>query len=118
MRAFTETGCCKYFYFWPLHATYRVQVRHDQFEAAMQMINAIHPPVLEKAMHCPACGSLHINYPQMTRKFFLPTLLLHLGIIFRIIDHEGYCEHCHIIWNLSRDTSHKTHAPRPAFPFR
>ena len=58
----------------PPRATYRVQVRHDQFEPAMRMINEIHPPVLEKAMHCPACGSLHINYPQMTRKFFLPTL--------------------------------------------
>ncbi|HTR42431.1 MAG TPA: hypothetical protein VMH87_12515 [Pseudomonadales bacterium] len=102
----------------PPHATYRAQVRQDQFEQAVRMINGIHPLVLDKAIHCPACGSLHINYPQMTRKFFLPTLLLHLGIIFRIIDHEGYCEHCHITWNLSRDASRKPPMPRPAFPFK
>jgi hypothetical protein len=46
------------------------------------------------------CASLHVEYPQMTRKFFLPTLLLHLGIIFRVIKHECYCENCHCIWNL------------------
>jgi hypothetical protein len=49
-----------------------------------------------------------VQYPQMTRKFFLPTLLLHLGIIFRIIDHEAYCEHCHFLWRLP-----KTHATVP-----
>jgi hypothetical protein len=102
----------------PPHATYRVQVRHDQFEQAMQAMNDIQPPILEKAIHCPSCGSLHVNYPQMTRNFFLPTLLLHLGNLFRIIDHECYCDHCHITWNLSHNTPHKTNPSRPAFPFK
>jgi hypothetical protein len=54
----------------------------------------------------------------MTRKFLLPTILLHLGIILRIIGHECYCEHCHLTWNLPQDLPAKTRAPRPAFPFK
>jgi hypothetical protein len=102
----------------PPRAAYRVQVRQGHFEGAMRMIKDVHPPVLGKAMHCPAYGSLHVNYPQMTRKFLLPTILLHLAIIFRIIDHECYCESCHITWNLSPKASRKNHITRQAFPFK
>jgi hypothetical protein len=86
----------------PPRATFRVQVRHGFLKYAMDLLDA-EPDVtaiLQKAVHCPDCGSLRVDYPQMTRKFFLPTLLLHLGIIFRVIEHECYCESCHYIWNL------------------
>jgi hypothetical protein len=55
----------------------------------------------------------------MTRKFFLPTLALHLGIIFRIIEHECYCEHCHCTWNLpGKDGAvRKIAQPAKVFPF-
>jgi hypothetical protein len=43
-----------------------------------------------------------VQYPQMTRKFLFPTLLLHLGIIFRFITHEAYCENCHWLWGLPK----------------
>ncbi|HUA69267.1 MAG TPA: hypothetical protein VMA13_12025, partial [Candidatus Saccharimonadales bacterium] len=56
-------------------------------------------------------------YPQMTRKFFLPTVMLHLGIIFRVIDHECYCEHCHHIWNLPADQPRAASKPAEQFPF-
>jgi len=86
----------------PPRATFRVQVRHGFFKHAMDLLDDEPdvPVILQKAVHCPDCGSLHVDYPQMTRKFFLPTLLLHLGIIFRVIEHECYCENCHYIWNL------------------
>jgi|ERR1700722_1968084 len=86
----------------PPRAIFRVQVRHDFFKYAMDLLETEPgvPAVLQKAVHCPDCGSLRVEYPQMTRKFFLPTLLLHLGIIFRVIEHECYCESCHYIWNL------------------
>jgi len=45
----------------------------------------------------------------MTRRFLLPTLLLHLGIIFRVIVHQAYCENCHWLWSLS-----KKRVPAPA----
>jgi hypothetical protein len=86
----------------PPRVTFRVQVRHGFFKHAMDLLETepAVPAILQKAVHCPDCGSLRVEYPQMTRKFFLPTLLLHLGIIFRVIEHECYCENCHYIWNL------------------
>jgi hypothetical protein len=102
----------------PPRVTFRVQVRQDHFRKATRALDDSLPPILEKAIHCPSCGSLRINYPQMTRKFFLPTVLLHLGIIFRVIGHECYCENCHLTWNLAQDGPHKVHAPRPFFPFK
>jgi hypothetical protein len=102
----------------PPRVTFRVQVRQDHFGKATRALDETQPGILEKAIHCPSCGSLRINYPQMTRKFFLPTVLLHLGIIFRVIGHECYCENCHFTWNFPRDVPHKVHAARPFFPFK
>ena len=53
----------------------------------------------------------------MTRKFILPTILLHLGIIFRVIDHEYYCEHCHYFWNLPTEKAAPDPKPLGQFPF-
>lgn len=108
----------RYFLFLrPPTVTYRVQVRGNAFRAATELLDKA-PAILEKALHCPSCGSLRVNYPQMTRKFILPTVILHLGIIFRVIEHECYCEHCHCIWNLPKDGAavHKVRTVRP-FPF-
>jgi hypothetical protein len=82
------------------HVTYRVQVRGKYFDGVTELLRSKAPEVLDQALHCPACGSLRLNYPQMTRRFILPTFLLHLGIIFRVIEHECYCEHCHEMWTL------------------
>jgi hypothetical protein len=117
-RTYNDKLLQSFLFLCPPRVTYRVQVRRSQFADAERAINESHPPVLEKALHCPSCGSLHVNYPQMTRKFFLPTVALHLGIIFRLIGHECYCEHCHHTWPHERDLSHKVHAPRPFFPFK
>ena len=103
----------------PPRLTYRLQVRSGDLPAALFSLETGAPSVLERAVHCPSCGSLQVNYPQMTRKFFLPTLLLHLGIIFRIIEHECYCEHCHCMWNLPVERGLKPRIIKPAkvFPF-
>lgn len=101
----------------PPRVTHRVQVREDHFQMAVRAMDDEHPAILEKAIHCPSCGSLRINYPQMTRRFFLPTLLLHSGIIFRIIAHECYCENCHLTWNLPQDVP-RIRIPKPFFPFK
>ena len=88
----------------PPHATIRVQVRGNDFKKATCFLD--HEPatsvLLRRAIRCPSCGSLRVQYPQMTRRFLLPTLLLHLGIIFRVIVHEAYCENCHWLWSLSK----------------
>jgi len=96
----------RYFLFLrPPRVTYRVQVRGNAFRAATEILDGATetPAILQRAIHCPSCDSLRVQYPQMTRKFILPTVILHLGIIFRVIDHECYCEHCHYIWNLPKD---------------
>lgn len=94
----------RYFLFLrPPQVVYRVQVRAGRLVDAAKLFEAQAPAVLEKALHCPACSSLRVNYPQMTRRFVLPTILLHLGIIFRVIEHECFCEHCHNMWNLPAD---------------
>jgi hypothetical protein len=100
----------------PPRATFRVQVRQKDFARTLEFIDQDLEArtIVLRAIHCPSCGSLRVNYPQMTRKFFLPTLLLHAGIIFRIIDHEAYCEHCHHTWNLPKtESAGFTKVPRP-----
>ena len=94
----------RYFLFLrPPRVTYRVQVRKNHHEGIADLVQSKAPAVLDKALRCPACGSLRVSYPQMTRKFILPTVMLHVGIIFRVIEHECYCEHCHHVWNLPKD---------------
>jgi len=116
-RVYNDKLLQSFLFLCPPRVTHRVQVRRDHFESAVRAMDENHPPILEKAIHCPSCGSLRVNYPQMTRRFFLPTVALHLGIIFRIIEHESYCENCHFTWNLSKDVGSRVHAPKPFFPF-
>lgn len=91
----------RYFLFLrPPRVTFRVQVRRDEFLSAENYLVTGTPEALQRAIRCPSCASLRVSYPQMTRKFMLPMLMLHLGIVLRVIEHECYCEHCHFIWNL------------------
>lgn len=107
----------RYFLFLrPPRTTYRVQVPKNHLDEAVRFLNAKSPAVLEQALHCPSCGSLRVNYPQMTRQFVLPTVLLHLGIIFRIIEHQCYCENCQEMWTLPKEQA-LHHKPREVKPF-
>src|SRR5271163_3435027 len=69
----------RYFLFLcPPRVTYRLQVRQSDFKDADAFLEVGAPDTLKEAIHCPSCDSLLISYPQMTRKFILPTILLHL----------------------------------------
>lgn len=108
----------RYFLFLrPPRVTFRVQVRHDQVRNADVLLAADAADTVRPAIRCPSCDSLRVSYPQMTRKFILPTILLHLGIILRVIDHECYCEHCHYIWNLPTERASPNPKPLGQFPF-
>ena len=108
----------RYFLFLrPPRTTFRVQVRQGGFEAACGFLNAGAPDALQKAIHCPSCGSRSVDYPQMTRKFVLPTILLHLGILFRVIGHQCYCEHCHFMWSLPGELPRAARKAARPFPF-
>jgi hypothetical protein len=117
-RTYDDKLLQSFLFLCPPRVTHRVQVRKDHFDQAVRAMDDNHPPILEKAMHCPSCASLRINYPQMTRRFLLPTVVLHLGIIFRIIGHECYCENCHLTWTLLQDEPRKIRLPKPFFPFK
>src|SRR5450756_314467 len=95
-RAYDDKVYRAFLFLRPPQITFRVQVRRDHEAEAAEFRKTKNPPALARAVHCPECGSLKINYPQMTRRFILPTVLLHLGIILRIIHHEAYCEACHL----------------------
>ncbi len=111
------TSCSGIFCFCgPPRVTYRVQVRKNQFEGVTELLRSKASSVLDRALHCPACGSLRVNYPQMTRKFILPTVVLHLGIIFRVIEHQCYCENCQEMWTLPKDGA-VPRKPREVKPF-
>ena len=108
----------RYFLFLrPPRITYKIQVRRNRLTDAYKLLETQSPAVLTKAMHCPSCGSLHVNYPQMTRRFVLPTILLHAGIILRVIEHQCYCEHCHHMWNLTADMPARKPRVVRWFPF-
>lgn len=104
-RTYNDKWLQLFLFLCPPHATIRIQVRGIDCKIAAHLLE--HEPataaLLQKAIRCPSCGSLRVQYPQMTRKFFLPTLLLHLGIIFRVIVHEAYCESCHWLWILPKE---------------
>jgi hypothetical protein len=102
-RSYNDRALQLFLFLCPPRLTYRLQVRAGSLKAVTELLHSHPPDALTKAIHCPSCDSLQVNYPQMTRKFFTPTLFLHLGIIFRIIDHECYCEHCHFTWNLPKE---------------
>jgi hypothetical protein len=108
----------RYFLFLrPPRVTYRLQVRQDDAHRAHDLLVAGAADALSMAIHCPSCASLHVSYPQMTRKFILPTVALHLGIIFRLVEHECYCEKCHFIWYLPGQKAHPAPKITPPFPF-
>ena len=88
----------------PPRATIRVQVRAHDFKNVTYFLDheSATSVLLQRAIRCPTCGSLRVQYPQMTRRFLLPTLSLHLGIILRFITHEAYCESCHWLWSLPK----------------
>jgi hypothetical protein len=107
----------RYFLFLrPPRLTVRVQVRQENIQSADDFLEAAAPVALQEAIRCPSCNSLRISYPQMTRKFILPTILLHLGILLRVIGHQCYCEHCHEIWSLSGENVHAPMKPAKHFP--
>lgn len=110
-RTYDDKAFRHFLFLRPPRVTYRVQVHANAFRAVTELLEKSPEAsaMLERALHCPSCGSLHVQYPQMTRKFIMPTVILHLGIIFRAIDHECYCESCHNIWNLSKHEAAAVH---------
>jgi Zn finger protein HypA/HybF involved in hydrogenase expression len=91
--------------FWFLaqpRAGIHVEVRQGSLEAAREFL-ATKPEaraVFKEAVHCPVCDSSRVQYPAMTRKNILPTIVAQCLVALRLTQHEFYCEDCHNTWRL------------------
>ena len=54
--------------------------------------------LLRHAVRCPSCGASRIQYPAMTRKNILPTLVAQMLVLVGFSKRECYCEACHYTW--------------------
>jgi|ERR1044071_1472591 hypothetical protein len=53
---------------------------------------------LRDAIRCPECKSLRVDYPQFTRKSFIPNLIMGLSAELGLIEKDFYCQDCHFTW--------------------
>jgi len=77
----------------------RLEVPCDEFEKAERlMIEPDFEPKTREAVHCPECGSLRIQYPQVTQKSIMTNLFMGLAAEVGILGRNYYCEDCHCTW--------------------
>ena len=78
----------------------RLEVPAGQFEQAYERLMDWDTAegALRNAIRCPECKSLRVDYPQFTRKFFIPNLVMGLFAELGLIEKEYYCEECHFTW--------------------
>jgi hypothetical protein len=53
---------------------------------------------LRKAIRCPDCKSLRVDYPQFTQKSLFTNVAMGLLAELRLVEREYYCEDCHCMW--------------------
>lgn len=109
-RLYDERTLQRYWFLTPPRGGSQVQVRKESFETAKQTLDTKREAnaLLQKAIRCPSCQSLRVQYPQMTRKFMLPTLVAQVGVFFGVMQRECYCEDCHHTWVKSSRAASRT----------
>jgi len=77
----------------------RLKVRSSDYKKAIRLLHRwdVMDGVLSDAVRCPECGSSRVEYPQHTKKFFLPNLLGLLAAA-HLLERAFYCEDCHCTW--------------------
>lgn len=77
----------------------RLKVRTTDYKEALRLLHDWDEAegILWEAIRCPECGSSRVEYPQFTRKFFLPNLIGLLAAL-GVVQRELYCEDCHYTW--------------------
>jgi hypothetical protein len=99
-RVHDERKLQRYWFLSTPQAGVQVQVTQKEFELVEQWLDNARsaPALLANAIRCPSCQSVRVQYPQMTRKFILPTLVAQLFVLFGLMKHECYCESCQYTW--------------------
>lgn len=82
--------------------TFTLQIREFDLARALDFLTAgsATKQTLNRAIHCPMCGSFKVQYPSLARREVVPTLALHLNLIFRLTGHEVFCENCRLLWQF------------------
>jgi len=77
----------------------RLKVGSRDYEKAVGLLHTwdVTEGVLHDAVRCPECGSSRVEYPQHTKKFFLPNVLGLLAAM-HLLERAFYCEDCHCTW--------------------
>ena len=79
----------------------RLEVPVEHFERAEELLALWdnQPEAgLQQAVHCPACKSLLVDYPQFARHSVIPNLAAGLLAEVGLLERDYYCEHCHYTW--------------------
>lgn len=102
-RIHDERRLQRYWFLVRPHAGIQVQIVEHDYDAVK---NVLHIPPgtslhLQKAIRCPSCNSLRVQYPQMTRNFVLPTVVAQILVFTGAMERENYCEDCHHTWKRS-----------------
>lgn len=82
-------------------ASVKVQVDENEYQSAKQRLKEWNATEhwLDQAVCCPECGSPDVDYPQVTRKFILPSIH---ALFYRLgfAEKEFYCNTCQHTWPL------------------
>lgn len=77
----------------------RLEVPVAFFEATEKLLFAWNARGdLFAAVHCPACGSLLVDFPQFTEKSFTTNLAFGFLAGVGLLEKDFYCAHCHFMW--------------------
>lgn len=98
-KLYDESNVQKFWFMSKPLAAEKILVEEADFERAEALVKQldITEALLNDAVRCPHCGSSQIEYPQTTRKFFIPTLI-ELAFSAGLVPKEYYCQSCQFTW--------------------
>ena len=85
----------------PALAAIHIEVPTPNYLDARRVIDELDrsEDLLKQAVRCPECSASRIEFPQLTRKFVLPSLL-RFFMALKLVPRSFYCTDCHHTWPL------------------
>jgi hypothetical protein len=104
-----ERNLQKYWFMSDPLAGVHLRVERAQLETADALLHKWDSAegALKSALHCPACDSPRVDFPQFTRKFVSPGIYAVLCAL-HLFERKFYCNDCHYTWPLSHKLEPKT----------
>lgn len=80
-------------------AAIHVRVNKADYLAAQRWLDQLNTAdaTLTQAVRCPECGSRRVEFPQITRKFFMPIAEAVL-MALHLLPRKFYCPDCYCTW--------------------